>query len=46
MYIGGISPVGDLLSTGTHKRAGISQVAAEMDDLVLRIGRLAYRNPG
>jgi len=36
----------DLLSTGTHKRAGISPVAAEMDDLVLRIGRLAYRNPG
>ena len=29
-----------------HKRAGISPVAAEMDDLVLRIGRLAYRNPG
>ena len=36
----------DLLSTGIHKRAGISPVAAEMDDLVLRIGRLAYRNPG
>jgi hypothetical protein len=36
----------DLLSTGTHKRAGLSPVAAEMDDLVLRIGRLAYRNPG
>ncbi len=36
----------DLLSTGSHKRAGISPVAAEMDDLVLRIGRLAYRNPG
>jgi hypothetical protein len=36
----------DLLSTGTRKRAGISPVAAEMDDLVLRIGRLAYRNPG
>ena len=36
----------DLLSTGIHKRAGLSPVAAEMDDLVLRIGRLAYRNPG
>ena len=36
----------DLLSTGIHKRAGISPVAAEMDDLVLRVGRLAYRNPG
>ena len=36
----------DLLSTGTHKRAGLSPVAIEMDDLVLRIGRLAYRNPG
>jgi hypothetical protein len=36
----------DLLSTGTHKPAGISPVAAEMDDLVLQIGRLAYRNPG
>jgi hypothetical protein len=36
----------DLLTTGAHKRAGLSAVAAEMDDLVLRIGRLAYRNPG
>lgn len=36
----------DLLSTGAHKRAGLSPVATEMDDLVLRIGRLAYRNPG
>jgi hypothetical protein len=36
----------DLLSTGTHKRAGPSPVAAEMDDLILGIGRLAYRNPG
>ena len=36
----------DLLSTGTHKRPGLSPVAAEMDDLLLRIGRLAYRNPG
>ena len=36
----------DLLSTGAHKRAGLSPVATEIDDLVLRIGRLAYRNPG
>ena len=36
----------DLLTTGNHKRAGVSPIAAEMDDLVLRIGRLAYRNPG
>jgi hypothetical protein len=36
----------DLLNTGTHKRAGPSPVAAEMDDLILGIGRLAYHNPG
>ena len=36
----------DLLSTGIRRRAGISPVAAEIDDLVLRIGQLAYRNPG
>jgi hypothetical protein len=41
-----VSDEWDFLSTGTHKPAGISQVAAEMDDLVLRVGQLAYRNPG
>jgi hypothetical protein len=35
----------DVISTGTAPTA-ISPVAAELDDLVLRTGRLAYRNPG
>ena len=35
-----------LLSTGITRGAGVSPVAAEIDDLVLRIGRLAYANPG
>ncbi len=35
----------DLLSTGLDRGKGLSQVAAEADDLVLRIGRMAYRNP-
>jgi hypothetical protein len=34
----------DVISTGTAPRA-VSPVAAELDDLVLRTGRLAYRNP-
>jgi hypothetical protein len=36
----------DFLSTGARKRAGLSPVATEIGDLVLRMGRLAYRNPG
>lgn len=35
-----------LLSTGTTRGAGVSPVAAEIGDLVLRVGRLAYANPG
>lgn len=34
----------DVISTGTAPKA-ISPVAAELNDLVLRTGRLAYRNP-
>jgi hypothetical protein len=34
----------DVISTGTAPQA-VSPVAAELDDLVLRTGRLAYRNP-
>ena len=36
----------DLLSTGTNYGNGVSRVANEIGDLVLRIGRLAYANPG
>jgi len=36
----------DLLSTGTNHGRGVSRVATEIDDLVLRIGRLAYASPG
>ena len=36
----------DLLSTGTSHGSGVSRVANEIGDLVLRIGRLAYANPG
>jgi hypothetical protein len=35
----------DLLNTGTNRRSGLSPVAAETDDLVLRAGRMAYSNP-
>jgi hypothetical protein len=34
----------DIVSTGIHRGAGPTPVAAEFGDLVLRIGRLAYRN--
>jgi hypothetical protein len=34
----------DVISTGTAPQA-VSPVSAELDDLVLRAGRLAYRNP-
>jgi hypothetical protein len=34
----------DIISTGIHPRTGTNAVAAEFGDLVLRIGRLAYRN--
>jgi hypothetical protein len=34
----------DIVSTGIHRGAGPTPVAAELGDLVLRIGRLAYRN--
>jgi hypothetical protein len=35
----------DIISTGIHRGAGPTPVAAESGDLVLRVGRLAYRNP-
>jgi hypothetical protein len=34
----------DIVSTGIHRGAGPTPVAAELGDLVLRIGRLAYHN--
>jgi hypothetical protein len=34
----------DIASTGIHRAAGPTPVAAESGDLLLRIGRLAYRN--
>jgi hypothetical protein len=34
----------DILSTGIYRGTGTSAVATEFGDLVLRIGRLAYRN--
>jgi hypothetical protein len=34
----------DIASTGIHRGAGFTPVAAEFGDLVLRIGRLAYHN--
>jgi hypothetical protein len=34
----------DIVSTGIHRGAGPTPVAAEFGDLVLRIGRLAYHN--
>jgi hypothetical protein len=36
----------DLLSTGINRRHGLSRVAIAADDLVLRLGRMAYSNPG
>jgi hypothetical protein len=35
----------DIVSTGSHQAKNLSPVAAEIGDLVLRAGRLAYRNP-
>src|SRR5260370_1261487 len=35
----------DTISTGAHHGRDISPVAAEVEDLVLRTGRLAYDNP-
>jgi hypothetical protein len=35
----------DIVTTGTYRGAGLTPVAAEISDLVLRTGRLAYRNP-
>ena len=35
----------DTISTGIHHRQDISPVTAELEDLVLRTGRLAYHNP-
>jgi hypothetical protein len=40
-----ISRVWDTFTTGPEPGAELSPVAREIDDLVLRIGRLAYRNP-
>jgi hypothetical protein len=34
----------DIVSTGNHHDRAVSPVAAEFDDLVVRTGRLAYRN--
>src|ERR1017187_3541360 len=36
----------DLISTNVDQAAGVSPVAAETSDLALRMGRLAYQNPG
>jgi len=35
----------DTISTGAHRGRDISPIASELDDLVLRTGRLAYDNP-
>ena len=35
----------DILTTGTCRGAGLTPAAAEIGDLVLRTGRLAYHNP-
>ena len=35
----------DIVTTGTHRGAGLTPAASEITDLVLRTGRLAYRNP-
>jgi hypothetical protein len=39
-----VSHAWDTISTGMHGGAEITPVAAEIDDLVLRVGRLAYGN--
>jgi hypothetical protein len=41
----GIARHWDTVSTGIHHRRDISPVAAELEDLMLRTGRLAYNNP-
>ena len=43
--LAGITAEWNLLSTGVNHGKGASQVAAEIGDLVLRIGSLAYSNP-
>jgi hypothetical protein len=35
----------DIMTTGTNRGAGLTPAAAEIGDLVLLTGRLAYRNP-
>jgi hypothetical protein len=35
----------DIVTTGASRGAGLTTVATEISDLVLRTGRLAYRNP-
>jgi hypothetical protein len=35
----------DIVTTGTNRGAGLTPVATEISDLVLRTGRLAYRDP-
>ena len=35
-----------LISTNADQAAGVSPVAADISDLALRMGRLAYQNPG
>jgi hypothetical protein len=35
----------DIVTTGTHRGAGTTPVAAEITDLVAQAGRLTYRNP-
>jgi hypothetical protein len=35
----------DIVTTGASRGSGLSPVAREIDDLVLRTGRLAYQNP-
>ena len=35
----------DIISTGASRGSGLIPVAREIDDLVLRTGRLAYQNP-
>jgi hypothetical protein len=40
-----VSHAWDTLTTGAHRDAGLTPVAAELGDLVLMVGRLAYHNP-
>jgi len=35
----------DIISTGTHRTKSVSPVTAELGDLVLHAGRLAFQNP-